>query len=111
MMSFRQGVIQAAAASATMMPMLMAGCAVTSGDASGARLSDNFEVYAPFDNERDWGPSYLVGAPYHHFGDDVRIDDTRSVPSIAAGAQAADPNRPPLSSGADQAPPRAATPQ
>ena len=32
-------------------------------DAGGARLSDNFVVYAPFDNERDWGPSYLIGAP------------------------------------------------
>src|ERR1700721_1938602 len=67
-MSIRQMVIRATAASATTLPLLMAGCVSTSGDVQGARLSDNFQIYAPFDNERDWGPSYLVGAPARHLG-------------------------------------------
>jgi hypothetical protein len=84
------------------LPMLMAGCVSTSGEVQGARLSDNFEVYAPFDNERDWGPSYLIGAPNHHLGDGARIDDTRSIPPNADAAtptdvtSPADPRRPPL---------------
>lgn len=92
--------------------MLMAGCVSTSGGVQGARLSDNFEVYAPFDNERDWGPSYLVGAPYHHFGDGVRIDDTRSIPqdanvaTPADAATAADPSRAPLPGAKPTAPPQ-----
>jgi hypothetical protein len=67
-MSIRQVVIRLAGAAALpllMAPLLMAGCVSTSGDVQGARLSDNFQVYAPFDNERDWGPSYLIGAPAH----------------------------------------------
>jgi hypothetical protein len=62
-MSIRQVVIRLAGAAA--LPLLMAGCVSMSGDVQGARLSGNFQVYAPFDNERDWGPSYLVGAPAH----------------------------------------------
>jgi hypothetical protein len=90
----------------------LAGCVSTSGDVQGARLSDNFEVYAPFDNERDWGPSYLIGAPYHHLGDGVRIDDTRSIPqnadvaTPADAASPADPSRPPLKGSAPTAPPQ-----
>jgi hypothetical protein len=61
-MSIRQVVTRAAAAGAAALPLLLAGCISTSGDVQGARLTDNFQVYAPFDNERDWGPSYLVGA-------------------------------------------------
>jgi hypothetical protein len=78
-MSIRQVVIRTIAASAAALPLLMAGCVSTSGDVQGARLSDNFQIYAPFDNERDWGPSYLVGAPAHHLG-----------------ASPADPKGPPL---------------
>ncbi len=106
-MSIRSALAGAAAVSC----MLAAGCVSTSGDVQGARLSDNFEVYAPFDNERDWGPSYLVDAPYHHFGDGVRIDDTRSIPQnadvaiSADAASAADPSRPPLT-GAKPPPPQ-----
>ncbi len=88
-------VIRATAAGAAALPFLLAGCVSTSGDVQGARLSDNFQVYAPFDNERDWGPSYLVGAPAHHLGDESRIDDTRSIPQNA-GASPADPKGPPL---------------
>jgi hypothetical protein len=76
-MSIRQVVMRLAAAAA--LPLLMAGCVSTSGEVQGARLSDNFQVYAPFDNERDWGPSYLVGAPAH-----------------AGGPSPADPKGPPL---------------
>jgi hypothetical protein len=92
-MSIRQVVIRLAAAAA--LPLLAAGCISTSGDVQGARLSDNFQVYAPFDNERDWGPSYLVGAPAHHLGDESRIDDTRSIP-LNTGPSPADPKGPPL---------------
>jgi hypothetical protein len=96
-MSIRHVIIQATAASAAVLPLVLAGCVSTSGDVQGARLSDNFQVYAPFDNERDWGPSYLVGAPSHHFGDESRVDDTRSIPQNAdAGASPADPSGPPL---------------
>jgi hypothetical protein len=96
-MSIRHVVIRATAASAAALPLLMAGCISTSGDVQGARLSDNFQIYPPFDNERDWGPSYLVGAPSHHFGDESRIDDTRSIPPKAdVGASPADPRGPPV---------------
>ena len=91
-MSIRHVLARAALSS---LPMLMAACVSTSGEVQGARLSDNFEVYAPFDNERDWGPSYLIGAPNHHFGDQARIDDTRSIPQNS-GMSPADPKGPPL---------------
>jgi hypothetical protein len=102
-MSIRHVLAKAALSS---LPMLMAGCVSTSGDGQGARLSDNFEVYAPFDNERDWGPSYLIGAPNHHLGDGARVDDTRSIPPNADAATPtdvatpADPRRPPLTGSA-----------
>jgi hypothetical protein len=85
-MLIRQVVIRATTAAAAALPLVMAGCISMSGDVQGARLSDNFQVYAPFDNERDWGPSYLVGAPSHHLGDESRVD----------GASPADPKGPPL---------------
>lgn len=100
------------AGSAALGWLVMGGCVSTSGEVQSARLSDNLEVYAPFDNERDWGPSYLVGAPYHHFGDGVRIDDTRSIPqdanlaTPAGGASPADPSHPPLPAPAPTAPPQ-----
>ncbi len=91
--------------------MCLGGCVSTSGSGGpqGARLSDDLVVYAPFDNERDWGPSYLIGAPYHHLGYGVRIDDTRSIPDEAATASA-DPNRPPQSSASPQPSPRSPQP-
>jgi hypothetical protein len=95
--------MRATTAGAAALPLLMAGCVSSSGDVQGARLSDNFQIYAPFDNERDWGPSYLVGAPMHHAGDESRIDDTRSIPQ-SADASPADPKGPPLT-GSPPAPP------
>jgi hypothetical protein len=35
--------------------------------------------YPMFDNSRDWGPSYLIGPPGHHFGYGTRVDDSRTV--------------------------------
>jgi hypothetical protein len=80
-----------------------AGCVSTAGDGDGARLSDNLKISAPFDNERDWGPSYLVGPPTHDMGDQNRIDDTRA---FRRATDAADPNGPPLSEPAPQASPQ-----
>lgn len=94
-MSIRQVVTRATAAGAAALPLLLAGCVSNSGEVQGARLTDNFQVYAPFDNERDWGPSYLVGAPAHHPGDESRIDDTRSIPRNSDNSPA-DPKGPPL---------------
>jgi hypothetical protein len=89
-MSIRHMVVRATLAGAAALPLLMAGCVSTSGDVQGARLTDNFQVYAPFDNERDWGPSYLVGAPAH------------------TGPSPADPKGPPLTgSPTDGSPPPA----
>ena len=98
-MSIRDVVMRAMAVSAAGLPVLMSGCISTSGEVisgevEGARLSDNFVVYAPFDNERDWGPSYLVDAPDRHFGDEVRIDDTRTIPRVT-GTGPTDPSNPP----------------
>ena len=100
-MSIRDAVIRAIAVGVTGIPVLLGGCVSTSGDVQGTRLNDNLVVYAPFDNERDWGPSYLVDAPDHHLGDDVRIGDSRSTPQ-AAGTAVADPSKPPLNSGQPQ---------
>lgn len=55
------------------------GCAFTRGyDEQRLRISNNLTLYEMFDNSRDWGPSYLVGAPDHHFGYGARVDDSRS---------------------------------
>jgi hypothetical protein len=101
--SIRDVVIRAAAGSAAALPMLMGGCVSTWEDAQSTRVSDNFVLYQPFDNERDWGPSYLVEAPSHHFGDEVRIDDTRSVSQVS-GTGPTDPSNPPLTQGQAQTP-------
>jgi hypothetical protein len=115
-MSIRQAVTRATAAGAAglaagaaALPLLLAGCVSTSGDVQGARLTDNFQVYAPFDNERDWGPSYLVGAPAHHPGDEARIDDTRSIPRNSDNSPA-DPKGPPLTGSPTPTPPPPPTP-
>jgi hypothetical protein len=100
-MSIRDVVIRVVAVSAAGLPVLMSGCVSTSGDVQGTRLNDNLVVYAPFDNERDWGPSYLMDAPEHHFGDEARIGDSRSNPQ-AAGTAIVDPSKPPVSSGQPQ---------
>jgi hypothetical protein len=100
-MSIRDAVIRAITVGVTGIPVLLGGCVSASGDVQGTRLNDNLVVYAPFDNERDWGPSYLVDAPDRHWGDEVRIGDSRASPP-AAGTAAADPSKPPLNSGHPQ---------
>jgi hypothetical protein len=103
-MSIGKLVICVTAASAAGLPLLMGGCVSTSGDVQSARLGNNVQVYAPFDNERDAGPSYLVGAPAHHVGDEPQVDDGRAAGPKSAGATAtdpaspADPKGPPLTS-------------
>jgi len=62
---------------------LAAGCA-SRPPSRGAVVSDNLRLYDLYDNSRDWGPSFLVGPPDHHFGDQARIDDTRTLSPIAA---------------------------
>jgi hypothetical protein len=64
-----------------------------SGGTQSARLSDNFELYAPFDNERDWGPSFLVGPP-QQVRDQNRLDDRTAPPAAETGPT--DPSNPPL---------------
>ncbi len=77
---------------------LIAGCAAAPpSDQREARLADNLSVYDMYDNSRDWGPSFLIGPPSHHWGDETRIDDTRAVPRVDSqeGTGAADPATPP----------------
>jgi hypothetical protein len=93
-MSTARGLVWAGASA--LLAASFGGCVSTAGDGHGARLSDNLEIYAPFDNERDWGPSFLVGPPAHDLGgDQTRIDDTRAIPR-ATELGAADPSTPPL---------------
>lgn len=54
-------------------------------------LSDNLRLYDLYDNERDWGPSFLVGPPAHHLGDELRIDDARALPPPTAAQAAVGP--------------------
>jgi hypothetical protein len=77
----------------------LGGCA-TIGDGHGARLTDNLEVYAPFNNERAAGPGYLVGPPQQNLRDETQADDTRGIPRIGSYGNAADPSAPPLTSSA-----------
>jgi hypothetical protein len=102
-MSSPQRLLGAACAAGLLMGL--GACVSTPRGAQSARVSNNFEVYAPFDNQRDWGPSYLVGPPSRHLGDQTRIDDTRAVPHAVETAPA-DPDAPPLNT----QPPPAQTP-
>lgn len=54
------------------------GCAVRPGYDHQFRIGNDLDIYKLFDNSRDWGPSYLVGPPGHHFGYGARVDDSRS---------------------------------
>ncbi len=66
-----------------MLALLCGGCAGSPVRYDGAvRVSQSLGIYDLFDNSRDWGPSYLVGPPAHHFGDETRIDDTRTAPPV-----------------------------
>ena len=93
-MSIRDVVMRTIAVSAAGLPVLMSGCAFTSGEVEGTRLSDNLVVYAPFDNDRDSGPSYLVDSQYHHAGDEGHILDLRPI-SQPAGVASVDSSNPP----------------
>jgi hypothetical protein len=62
-----------------LLTVAFSGCALTRGDdGQRFRISNNLTLYEMFDNSRDWGPSYLVGAPDRHFGYGARVDDSRS---------------------------------
>ena len=63
--------------------VVLNGCAMMHVDEGQLRVGDSLNIYAPFDNSRDWGPSYLVGAPGHHLGMGARIDDDRTYLSDA----------------------------
>jgi hypothetical protein len=58
----------------------LGGCASMRADGGVLHLGNALNIYAPFDNSRDWGPSYLVEAPDHHLGYGARIDDSRTTP-------------------------------
>jgi hypothetical protein len=97
-MSIRQMVIRATVGAAVTLPLLTAGCVSMSGDVQGARLTDNFQVYPPFDNERDSGPSYLVGAPSHHPGPspaDPKGPPLTGAPPTEGSTSPASPQPPP----------------
>lgn len=82
---------------------LVAACAAQPpSDARAVRLTNNLQVYDMYDNSRAWGPSFLVGPPAHHLGDETRIDDTRLVPRVDSedGTGSADPAAPPVQTGA-----------
>jgi hypothetical protein len=68
------------------------GCASTPGFIGSTR-THRFQVYAPFDNARDWGPSYLVGPPHHQFG-----EPRTHAPDIVGGGPAVLPDNGPLAS-------------
>jgi hypothetical protein len=65
-------------------PAVLPGCAVMHADEGQLHVGDSIDVYMPFDNSRDWGPSYLVGAPGHHLGMGTRIDDNRAAPPTSS---------------------------
>ncbi|MGP0087505.1 MAG: hypothetical protein ACLP0B_28385, partial [Steroidobacteraceae bacterium] len=65
--------------------IVLNGCTMMHADEGQLRVGDALNIYAPFDNSRDWGPSYLVGAPGHHLGMGARIDDNRTDPAIISG--------------------------
>jgi hypothetical protein len=66
---------------------LFSGCALMSMDQGQWHIGQNVNIYEPYDNSRDWGPSYLVGPPGHHFGYGSRIDDMRAPLVDRPGAQ------------------------
>ena len=65
--------------------VVLNGCALMHADQRQLRVGGALNIYAPFDNSRDWGPSYLVGAPGHHLGMGARIDDNRTDPPNNSG--------------------------
>ncbi len=68
-----------------MLTLLCGGCAGSPVRfAGGVRVSQNLGIYDLFDNSRDWGPSYLIGPPGHHSGDETRVDDMRTPPPVSS---------------------------
>ena len=67
-----------------LLTLVFGGCAARGGYDDRLPLNSSFQVYQLYDNSRDWGPSYLVEAPDHEFGNGGRIDDSRSAPPQAA---------------------------
>ena len=65
----------------------LSGCALHPPYRNEWHIGRNVNIYEPYDNSRDWGPSYLVGPPEHHFGYGSRIDDMRSTTVDGPGAQ------------------------
>jgi hypothetical protein len=65
--------------------VVLSGCAMMHADEGQLRVGHALNIYAAFDNSRDWGPSYLVGAPGHHLGMGARIDDDRTDLPIIGG--------------------------
>jgi hypothetical protein len=64
------------------------GCALRHGEDQGPSTAGRgLTFYGMYDNSRDWGPSYLVGPPDHHFGEGTRIDDDRSHAMVQFGGQ------------------------
>jgi hypothetical protein len=66
------------------------------GGTETTRLNDNFQLYAPFDNQRDWGPSFLVGPP-QQLGDQNRLQN--STAPHATETAPTDPSSPPMGAG------------
>jgi len=62
-----------------LLTLFFGGCAASPAYDGSTRMGPGFSVYQLYDNSRDWGPGYLVGPPDHHFGDEARIDDSRSA--------------------------------
>jgi hypothetical protein len=77
-MSTHRRTLLLAAAVLELASVVLSGCATMHSDDGQIRVGDALNIYAAFDNSRDWGPSYLVGAPGHHLGTGVRIDDNRT---------------------------------
>lgn len=94
----KQWMVSAAGAlAAATLALGLGGCATTD-DGRGARLTDNLEVYAPFNNERDSGPGFLIGPPQLYLHDRTQADDTGVIPRTGGSGNAADPSAPPLTS-------------
>ena len=82
-------------AAASLAILSCGGCASAVGLIGGGARIFNLHVYAPFDNARDRGPSYLVGPvspPDHQFRSEPRVPG----PYIAASNSALFPSDGPI---------------
>jgi hypothetical protein len=88
--------------------IIVNGCTTLFADQGQVHVGDSLNIYAPFDNSRDRGPSYLVGAPGHYLGTAPRIDDSRTDPGVRNGvetpAATSAPSALPLPAGASPSP-------